>query len=151
MEQLPQTTAAYSVSEVEEAALSTHRVKVFIALTVVIAAMGYLAFTAFQSATVYYYTVAELRALAPAEEGKIARVSGKLVPDSFARDPDSITARFSITDGTDVMEAVYEGVLPDLFFNRHSDIIIEGNFNSEGLFEGHNVFVKCPSKYIAAS
>ena len=133
-----------------EGALSSHRVKVFLGLAVLIAAMGYFAFQAFQSATVYYLTVGELRQIGPTEEGRSVRVSGKLVQGSFAREGDSTLASFSVTDGTYTLAAIHDGVVPDLFFNEHSDIILEGSYTPEGVFESHNVIVKCPSKYIAA-
>ena len=140
MDQLLHTTTRHS----------THRVKALIAVGVLISALGYLAITAFNSATIYYYTVEELITLGQTEDGKVARVSGKLEPNSFTREHNSTTAKFSITSGVHELKVTYDGILPDLFFNEHSDIIIEGRLNADGLFEGHNVFVKCPSKYIAS-
>ena len=135
---------------VDDATVSSHRVKVFIGLAVLIAAVGYLAFMAFQSAILYYYTVSELQQLGPTEDGRLVRVSGKLVPGSFAREPNSTQARFAVTDGGEPMTAVLDGVVPDLFFNEHSEIVLEGAYNPDGVFETHNVIVKCPSKYIAS-
>ena len=128
-----------------------HRLKVAVGIAVLVAALGYFAFMAFESATVYYYTVGELQDLGATEDGRMVRVSGKLVPDSFVREPGSIQATFTLTDGTETMGAVHDGVLPDLFFNEHSEIILEGAYTPSGTFESHNVIVKCPSKYIAAS
>ena len=124
--------------------------KFLIGLVVLIGALGYLGVMAFQSATVYYYTVDELDGIGPTPEGKVIRVSGKLVPASFHREDGSILARFSLTDGSETVGASHEGVLPDLFFNDHSEIILEGTYTTDGLFESQNVIVKCPSKYIAA-
>lgn len=134
-----------------EGLLSAHSVKVFIALAVVVGAFGYFALIAFQSATLFYYAVGELHDVGPTEEGRSIRLSGKLVPDSFHRDEGSTVAQFTLTDGDATMEAFHEGVLPDLFFNEHSEIILEGSYLSNGTFESYNVSVKCPSKYIAAS
>ena len=39
-------------------------------------------------------------------------------------------------------------MLPELFFNEHSEVILEGNYTPEGVFQSHNVIVKCPSKYV---
>ena len=133
-----------------EGLLSSHRVKVFLGLAVLVAAMGYFAFQAFQSATLYYLTVGELRQLGPLEDGRMVRVNGMLVRGSFVREPDSTLASFSITDGTQSLSAVHNGVVPDLFFNEHSEIILEGSYSATGVFESQNVIVKCPSKYIAS-
>ena len=124
--------------------------KLLIGLVVLIGALGYLGVMAFQSATVYYYTVDELDQIGPTPEGKLIRVSGKLVPASFHREDGSTLARFRLTDGSETVGASHEGVLPDLFFNDHSEIILEGTYTADGLFESQNVIVKCPSKYIAA-
>lgn len=123
--------------------------KLLVAAVVMLGALGYFAFMAFQSATVYSYSVSELNALGPTPQGKLVRVNGSLVEDSFARADASTIARFALTDGAQSARAQYEGVLPDLFFNPHSEIILEGAYGADGVFMTQNVLVKCPSKYIA--
>jgi cytochrome c-type biogenesis protein CcmE len=149
MDQATQAVQGYPEAPAGEA-LSSHRVKVFFGLAVMIAAMGYFAFQAFQSATMYYLTVSELSQLGPTEDGRSVRVNGKLVEGSFVREPDSTLASFSITDGSVTMAAIHDGVVPDLFFNEHSEIILQGSYTAKGVFESQTVIVKCPSKYIAA-
>ena len=131
--------------------LTANRGKFLIAAIVLISSLTYFAFMAFQSATVYYYTVGEINREASTQEGRIVRVSGKLVPDSFHRSEGSTVAYFSLTDGEYVMDAKHNGVLPDLFFNEHSEIILEGVHHTEKEFDSQNVIVKCPSKYVALS
>jgi cytochrome c-type biogenesis protein CcmE len=133
----------------EEAVIFTNRRKILIGLVVLVVALGYFAFMAFESATVYYYTVGEMRQQSPTAEGKMVRVSGKLVPSSFSREAGATLARFELTDGSETLHAAHDGVLPDLFFNEHSEIILEGAFMPDGRFESRNVIVKCPSKYVA--
>ena len=130
--------------------LSSNRGKMLVALIVLIGAFGYLAYMAFQSATVYYYTVGELQELGPTPEGRMVRVNGKLVEDSFERTGTSTLARFSLTDGSETLSAAHDGILPELFFNEHSKIILEGSYGPDGVFQSHNVIVQCPSKYVAA-
>ncbi len=133
----------------DEQGIFSGKGKVLISAIVLIGALGYFAFMAFQSATVYYYTVGEIADLGPTPEGKLVRVSGKLVPTSFGREEGSTVARFVLTDGARQLDAVHDGVVPDLFFNDHSEIILEGTYGADGVFESQNVIVKCPSKYIA--
>ena len=123
--------------------------KTIIGAIVLIGALGYFAFMAFQSATVYYYTVSEMKDVGTTPEGKLVRVSGKLVPVSFEREDESTLASFTLTDGAETLDALHNGVFPDLFFNDHSEIILEGTYGSDGVFASQNVIVKCPSKYIA--
>ena len=125
------------------------RIKILVAFVVLAGALGYFSFLAFKGATVYYYTVSEIMVEPATVEGKMVRVSGKLVPDSFSRAEDSTVAHFMLTDGDSVMPAIHNGVLPDLFFNEHSDIILEGSHVPEHAFDSQNVIVKCPSKYVA--
>ena len=134
----------------EGASNVSSRLKMLVGMAVLLGALGYFAYMTFASATVYYYTVGELQEIGPSDSGELVRVSGKLVSGSFARDPDSVLARFSLTDGTGTLSAVHSGVVPDLFFNEHSDIVLEGTYPEDGVFESQNVIVKCPSKYIAA-
>ena len=146
---MAEAVSPYSESTPPEATyLSTNRLKVLIGLIVLVGALGYFGFMAFQSATVYYYTVGELSAKGPTPDGRTVRVSGKLVPDSFHRDSGSTLARFDLTDGSRVMSAAHDGIVPDLFFNEHSEIILEGAYTPDGTFDSQNVIVKCPSKYV---
>ncbi len=133
-----------------ESIVSTHRLKLLVALAVLLAALVWFAFQAFAGATVYYYTVGEMTELDPTPEGRVVRVSGKLAPDSFHRAEGSTLAEFRLTDGVEVLTAAHDGVLPDLFFNEHSEIILEGRYHGDGTFASQNVIVKCPSKYVEA-
>ena len=127
--------------------------KVIVATVVLLGVLGYGVYMTLLSATVYSYTVSELTSLGPTPEGKLVRVNGSLVEDSFVRPDGSTMAHFTLTDKDDhthVIASSYDGVLPDLFFNPHSEIILEGAYRADGVFDSQNVLVKCPSKYIEA-
>ena len=142
-------THSLKTEQAEQNAISSHRMKLLVALVVLVAAAGYFACQAFDAATVYYYTVGEMNQIGPTAEDRMVRVSGKLVPDSFHREQGSTIAEFHLTDGEQRLGAAHDGVLPDLFFNEHSEIILEGRYHPDGVFLSENVIVKCPSKYIA--
>ena len=148
MSQIETSIPAYTDSE--EGVVSSHWIKLLIAFVVLVGALGYYVFHAFEGATVYYYTVGEMRDLGATPEGRVVRVSGKLVPNSFQRADGSTLAEFHLTDGSQSLVAAHNGVLPDLFFNEHSEIILEGQYHPDGVFMSENVIVKCPSKYVAA-
>ncbi len=136
----------------DEATLSSHRGKAILGLAVLIGAFVYFAVMAFQGATLYYFTVDELLEVGPTGEERAVRVAGKLVPGSFERDEGSTTARFSLTDGAETLSVVHQGVVPGLFFNEHSEIVLEGTYADDRVFLTQNVpIVKCPSKYVAAN
>ena len=112
-------------------------------------ALAYLVYAAFPGNTLYYLTVSEFLSDGQSANGKSVRVVGKLVPESFERVPDTVKANFMLADEGQTLAATYNGVLPDLFFNPHSDVILEGSYEEDGIFQAHDVIVKCPSKYQA--
>lgn len=122
--------------------------KLFIAVALLAMAVGFLAFNAFQGASVYYFTVGEALS-GDVEKGATVRVSGKLLPDSFRRETEGTVAHFSLVDEDSVLEATYDGIVPELFFNEHSDIVLEGSLNQDGVFNSDTIIVKCPTKYQA--
>ncbi len=138
----------YALPEpVGERSVRTHRVWLLMASVVFVMVLGYLGFTAFQSASAYYLTVSELTAKGTDAYDKNLRVNGTLVPTSFERDAGGTLMHFSLTDGQDTINAVHDGVVPDLFFNEHSEILLEGTYGPEGMFDAEAIIVKCPSKY----
>ncbi len=139
---------AYALPEpVGERSVRTHRVWLLMASVVFVMVLGYLGFTAFQSASAYYLTVSELTAKGADAYDKNLRVNGTLVPTSIERDSGGTLMHFSLTDGQDTINAVHDGVVPDLFFNEHSEILLEGTYGPEGMFDAEAIIVKCPSKY----
>lgn len=138
----------YALPEaIAERSFLANRGKLIIAAAVFLLALGYLAFNAFQSATAYYLTVGELVAKGSSMYDKNVRVNGKLVPSSLQREQDGTTLHFSLTDGQDAIMAVHQGIVPDLFFNEHSEILLEGTYSSSEVFDAQSIIVKCPSKY----
>ncbi len=129
--------------------MTINKIKIIIISVVFALAFSYFAFMALTSATMYYYTVSELQTLDPSSNQDIIRVSGKLVPSSYNREMTSTISEFTITDGTNLLKTQHDGVLPDLFFNKHSEIILQGTLTKEKTFVTNNVTVKCPSKYIS--
>ena len=122
--------------------------KVIIAVALLAMAVGFLAFNAFQGASVDYFTVDEALA-GRVQEGATVRISGKLLPDSFYRETEGTVAHFSLVEDNSVLQATYDGILPELFFNEHSDIVLEGSLNQDGVFNSDTIIVKCPTKYQA--
>ena len=127
----------------------TNKTRLIIVGSVLLLVLGYLIYAAFPGNTMYYLTVEEFVSDEQNLDGRNIRVVGKLMPDSFQRVTGTIQANFVLTQNSEVMKATYDGVLPDLFFNPHSDIVLEGSYGEEGVFHTDAVIVKCPSKYQA--
>ena len=126
------------------------RAKLGFAFVLVAGALIYFAFTAFQGATVSYLSVAQALADSPTVIDRQVGVIGKLVQDSYVRDADGLTARFSIKDedGAEELEITYKGEIGQVFFNDHSEIILQGQKLVDGSFTADNLTVRCPSKYL---
>ena len=136
----------------EERSVIAHRGKLLVAVGVFVLALAYLAFIAFQGASAYYLTVGELAERGDSVYDRNLRVSGKLVPTSYVRESSGTMVHFALADaeeGGQTLDAVYDGLVPDLFFNEHSEIVLEGTYGADGLFDTHAILVKCPSKYQA--
>ena len=134
------------------ASVLTGRRKFIILASIALVAFGYFAFTAFQAATSFYLSVDELVDRGPVAGERYVQVKGSLVEFSFNREDTSSTfASFQLTDGGAVVDATYDGVLPDLFFNPHSEIVLGGVYDADGVFhvEKDSVLIKCPSKYVS--
>ena len=120
---------------------------------VVALALAFMIWAAFGENTRYFLTVSEFNGKTEIHDGQMVRVSGMLVEGTFDRGDKSTVSHFQLTDkegissGSAMLLARYEGVLPDLFFNPHSEIILEGSYTSEGVFHADEILVKCPSKY----
>ena len=145
-------------AESERSAWRNHRTRLLILGGVIALAVAYMVYAAFPGNTLYFVTVSEFVEDPKLRDGQTLRVAGALAPDTFRREDGSTLSRFNLGDkqvdvpgiapGSPQMEASYVGVLPDLFFNPHSEIILEGRYDGDaGLFATDNILVKCPSKY----
>ena len=113
--------------------------------------IAYMVYAAFPGNTLYFLTVSEFMDKQEYQDGRVLRVSGKLLDGSFHRPQGSTSANFALIDSLNSsdrgLEARYVGVMPDLFFNPHSEIILQGSYGMDQIFDAETVLVKCPSKY----
>ena len=145
---------AADMQEAGNSGLRSNRTRFIIVAAVVVLGLGFMIWAAFGENTRYFLTVSEFNDRSEIQDGQMVRVSGKLVEGTFNRGGKSTVSQFQLTDkegansGTALLQASYEGVLPDLFFNPHSEIILEGSYTAEGIFRADEILVKCPSKYV---
>jgi len=123
-----------------------HR-KFLISGFIIFLGIGYLAFIGFQSSATYYFTVSELAEQKSAIHDQNVRVYGQVAPGSVEQEAAGNLLRFTVVHGEENLAVLYQGVVPDSFL-AGGDIVVEGELNSDGIFQAHTLMPKCPSRYI---
>lgn len=127
------------------------RTKVFLGVGIILAAIGFLMFTAFSESTMYFFTVDEVLARSKGEDlrGKPVRVQGAIDQESIEFDIQKPLLRFKIKgDSGQLLQVEYVGVKPDNM-KEATSAIVEGKFNDQGVIVASKLMMQCPSKYEA--
>lgn len=120
--------------------------KFFAGGLIILGVMAYVAFSSFQSNTVYYLTLQEFHAQQGQLVGQTIRINGPLDQSSIQFDQKTLVLNFNLKDGDIVLPVSYRGVVPDTLQTGES-VVAEGRVDSHGVFQADNLLVKCPSKY----
>ena len=155
-ESIDQTEGAEQ-AEIRSGATSTvllsGKAKIIAVAIVFLAGIGYLAVYAFNEAATRYSSVDDVAALdVTGADGEQVGIIGKLVQGSYVKSPDGVTANFRVRDedGVDELPVVYAGEIGEVFFNEHSELIMTGTVEPDGVFHAEQMTVRCPSKYLTA-
>lgn len=119
--------------------------KIIIAILVVVTGISYLVFAGVKETFVYYLTIDELIEKVPEVYDDKVRVSGTVVAGSIDNDIDR-SLKFKITDGDDVIDVEYKGIVPDIFADD-VEAVVEGTLNKQNVFKANLLLAKCPTKY----
>lgn len=125
--------------------------KVFIGVGVILAAIGFLMFSAFSDSTMYFFTVDEVLTKFETKnlQGKPIRVQGAIVQESIVFDIQKPLLKFKIRgDSGQTLLVEYVGVKPDNM-KEATSAIVEGKFNDQGAVVASKLMMQCPSKYEA--
>ena len=150
---------------------SQGRLKFIIGGLLIVAAIGYLIFSATNANAQFFLTVEELQARSQAIAGKDVRVSGAVIGNTIQYDPQSLTLMFTVAQvpgDNNVIDAqgglaavlhaavidpskprlkvVYHGPRPDLLKDE-AQAIMTGQLGSDGVFQANELLLKCPTKY----
>ncbi len=124
------------------------KVKFIIGGIIIAVAVIYLVYSGTQKAGLYYLTVSEIKNGGTVAYGQSARVNGDVLDGSIQWDSQEGTLRFIISDGENELPIIYRGVAPDTF-GGGTEVVVEGKYTSENIFEADKIMAKCPSKYEA--
>ena len=79
--------------------------------------------------------------------GKRFRLGGLVTAGSVSRAEDSLAVSFTVSDGGESVDIIYDGILPDLF-REGQGIIAIGALNNSGHFEASEVLAKHDENYM---
>jgi cytochrome c-type biogenesis protein CcmE len=131
--------------------------KFIVAGGVIALAVVYLITVGLQGTTEYFLTVSELQARGAAAQNQVLRVSGTMVPGSFARSADGLGVSFMIADpaAASPLAVTYRGgQVPDTMADTNAsdiEIVAEGKLGAQGTFAATDVLAKCPSRLADAA
>ena len=101
---------------------------ILVALLVLgISLAGYLGVKAFSENLLYFYTPSDIED-GKAPIGKSFRIGGLVMTDSFERN--GMRATFMVTDNSESIKVIYDGILPDLF-REGQGVVASGSIKKE--------------------
>jgi len=127
--------------------LSGKRLGLVIVGILVALVAGYLVSSAARGSAAYYMTIEEVKKQAASE--RTVRVTGNVVGESIVWEPHDLRLQFEIADDVGRLPAVYHGPQPDMFRDG-AQVVLEGRYSPQGVFEARTMLLRCPSKYEAA-
>jgi cytochrome c-type biogenesis protein CcmE len=120
------------------------RVRVVVALAVIVAGLGWVAAKGLSSSLVYYLTTSDILARGHGVVGERVRLGGYVLPGSVQRG--SSWTRFVVTDGSTRVSVVDTGGVPSLF-RAGQGVVVEGTLEGDGAFHADTVLVKHSGVY----
>ena len=112
----------------------------------ILIALVYLRYLSFGSSVSYYVTVSEFFDRSDELLDTNVRVAGNVADTAIEWNADDLELAFTITEGGKNMPVVYHGAQPG-GFKAGSTILVEGKYDSDGVFRASQLILKCPSKY----
>jgi len=158
-------------SAVASTPVSQGRWKFIIGGLLIVAAIGYLIFSATNANAQYFLTVDELMARSQAMAGKDVRISGAVIGSTIQYDPQTLTLAFTVAQvpgdnkvidaqgglaavlhaavidpNRQRLKVIYNGPRPDLLKDE-AQAIMTGKLGADGVFQANELLLKCPTKY----
>jgi cytochrome c-type biogenesis protein CcmE len=106
-----------------------------------------LAMSALKDQASYFYAPSDVRAKGLPLD-RAVRVGGMVQRGSIQRQPDGVTIRFLVGDGSGaVIPVEYRGIVPELF-REDSGVIAEGRFRPDGRFAASEILARHDENYM---
>ena len=135
--------------------LSSSSVRIGLAVAVIVATIGWLAMSGYNSSKSYYVTIAELRNMGEKAYSSNLRVEGFVKPGSIVENGTHVTFVLNEFEShTDkaatgrLLNVEYKGSEPPPdTFKDDSQALAMGTFGRDGVFHANTLQAKCASKY----
>ena len=124
------------------------RLRIAVLTALFLTAVGYLFLSGMKDSMVYYLTLEEL-ARRPPGAGDGIRLAGRVKEGTISGSYIEGGITFVITDGIRELSVHYNGQIPDTFGDQ-TEVVVEGIFRQQPVFEAATILAKCPSKYEAS-
>src|SRR3982074_3146228 len=105
-----------------------------------------LVLSAFQSNLVFFFTPSQIAAK-EGRQGRPFRGGGMVQTGSRAREPNTLTVQFRVTDTAQTIPVSYTGLLPDLF-KEGKGVVAQGTLGPDGVFHASEVLAKHDENYM---
>jgi cytochrome c-type biogenesis protein CcmE len=124
-------------------------IKIVAAAVVVLATVGWLAYTGVRDTKSYYCTIGELNAMGKKAYTRNLRVAGNVQPGSIQRS--GTNARFVLLEQGLSLQVNYQGAEPPPdTFKDDAQALAVGTYGRDGVFHATQLQAKCASKYAPA-
>ena len=124
-------------------------IKIIAAATLILATVGWLAYTGVRDTKSYYCTISELNAMGKTAYTRNLRVAGNVQPGSIQRS--GTNARFVLLEQGKTLQVNYQGAEPPPdTFKDDAQALAVGTYGRDGVFHATQLQAKCASKYAPA-
>jgi cytochrome c-type biogenesis protein CcmE len=124
-------------------------IQFYVATAIILATVGWLAFSGARDTKSYYVTISELNAMGSKAYTRNLRVAGNVKPGSITRSGPN--ADFTLLEQGKTLRVTYNGAEPppDTFKDDAQALAI-GTYGRDGTFHATQLQAKCASKYAPA-
>lgn len=123
--------------------------RILIAALIVLATVGWLAYTGIRDTKSYYVTINELNAMGNKAYSRNLRVAGNVAPGSIQRS--GLAVRFVLDEQGRKLTVNYQGSEPPPdTFKDNAQALAVGTYGRDGVFHATQLQAKCASKYAPA-
>ena len=125
-------------------------IKILAAAVVILATVGWLAYTGVRDTKSYYVTITQLNAMGKDAYTRNLRVAGNVSPGSIQRE--GMNVRFTLNEQGRTLKVNYHGSEPPPdTFKDDSQALAVGTYGRDGVFHATQLQAKCASKYAPAT